>query len=91
VAYFRTTVRSERAERAALQISTIDDLALWINGRLNSFIPRGDVAWFDFASNSAHKGQRTAVYLKAGDNEIVFRVRGGVYSSGGFFVRLERP
>ena len=91
VAYFRTSVRAERDERAVLHVSTVDDLALWMNGRLHAIIPRGEPAWFDFASNPAHKGQRIPVDLRAGANAIVLRTRGGVYASGGFFATLERP
>jgi len=90
VAYFRTTVHAEHAGRAVFRISTVDDLALWINGQFRAFIPRGELAWFDFASNTAHDGQRIPIDLIPGANEIVLRARGGVYASGGFFARLER-
>jgi len=91
VAYFRTIVRAERAERAVLHISTADNLALWVNGRLQWLLPKGELAWFDFASNPAHNGQRIPIDLKAGANAIVLRTRGGVYASGGFFATLEHP
>ena len=91
VAYFRTIIRAERAERAVLHISTADNLALWVNGRLQWLLPKGELAWFDFASNPAHNGQRIPIDLKAGANAIVLRTRGGVYASGGFFATLEHP
>jgi hypothetical protein len=89
-AYFRTTWSAERAGSAFLQISTVDDLALWVNGRFHGFVPRKGPAWFDFWSNPAHAGQRIPVELKAGANQFVVRVRGGVYASGGFFARVEQ-
>lgn len=88
VAYFRTRIAREAAGPAELQLSTVDDLALWVNGRFAWFIPRGNAAWFDFFRTPAHAGQSIPLDLQAGDNELVFRVRGGVYASGGFFARV---
>jgi len=88
VAYFLTRVRRASAGPAELQISTVDDLALWVNGRFHWFIPRRDAAWFDFFRNPAHAGQQIPLELAAGDNDLVFRVRGGVYASGGFYARV---
>lgn len=89
VAYFRTRVQSENDRQAFLQISTVDDLALWVNGRFHWFIPRGGLAWYDFWKNPEHKGQRIPIELRKGANDLIFRVRGGVYASGGFFARIE--
>ncbi len=85
VAYFRMRVRRSAAGPAQLQLSTVDDLALWVNGRFGWFIARGNAAWFDFFRTPEHAGQSIPLDLQAGDNELVFRVRGGVYASGGFF------
>jgi hypothetical protein len=90
VAYFRTRVDSPAAGPAILHLSTVDDLALWVNGRFHWFVPRGDLAWYDFWRNEAHAGIRIPITLRAGSNDIVLRVRGGVYASGGFFARIER-
>jgi hypothetical protein len=89
VAYFRTQFKHEKEEELLLHISTVDDLALWINGRFLWFIPRSDYAWFDFWKNSEHKGKRIPIPVRKGENQIVLRARGGVYASGGFFARLE--
>lgn len=89
VAYFRTTVVSDRDRDAVLHFSTIDDLSIWVNGRFHWFLDRAGRTWPDFASNPIHEGQRIPVDLSAGDNEIVIRVIGGVYATGGFFARLE--
>lgn len=88
VAYFRSQVESPAPGPAVLHLSTVDDLALWVNGRFHWFIPRGQLAWYDFWRNEAHAGIRIPITLRAGRNEIVLRVRGGVYATGGFFARV---
>ena len=88
VAYFRTRLSRASSGRVELQISTADDLALWVNGRFAWFIPRGNAAWFDFDRTPSHAGQSIPLDLSAGENELVFRARGGVYASGGFFARI---
>jgi hypothetical protein len=90
VAYLRTRVSREAAGPAELQVSTVDDLALWVNGRFAWFIPRGEAAWFDFFREPGHAGQSIPLELLAGENELVLRVRGGVYASGGFFARVAK-
>jgi hypothetical protein len=89
VAYFRTSPNVAIGGNAVLHLSTADDLAVWVNGRFHWFVPRGNAAWFDFATNPQHRGQRIPVDLQSGPNDIVIRVRGGVYATGGFFARLE--
>jgi hypothetical protein len=91
VAYFRTGMTSAAARAAELEVSTVDDLALWVNGRFHWFIPRASAAWFDFFRNPAHAGQRIPIELRSGANELVFRVQGGVYASGGFYARVTAP
>jgi hypothetical protein len=73
-----------------LNVSTIDDLALWVNGRFVWNLPRGDRAWYDFWRNPEHDGQHVPVQLVTGRNDIVVRVRGGVPASGGFYAWIER-
>jgi hypothetical protein len=73
-----------------LHLSTIDDLALWVNGQFHWFIPRAGVAWHDFWRTESHTGRKIPVTLTRGVNDRVFRVRGGAYATGGFFMRLER-
>jgi hypothetical protein len=90
VAYFRTRVASRDSTSAVLHISSVDDLALWVNGRFAWFIPRSDAAWYDFFRVKEHSGRRIPITLAKGDNDLVFRVRGGTYASGGFFARVER-
>jgi 3-keto-disaccharide hydrolase len=91
VAYFRTRVLRRADGPATLRISTADDLALWVNGRFAWFIPRESAAWFDFLRNASHPGQSIPLELLGGENELVFRARGGVYASGGFFARVVDP
>lgn len=88
VAYFRTTIDSPASGPSEVQFSTIDDLAVWLNGEFQAFVPRQAAAWFDMAVNPAHAGRRLPVVLKTGANDLIVRVRGGVYASGGFYSRL---
>lgn len=90
VAYFRTVIDAREAGTAALRLSTIDDLALWLNGRFQGFIPKQDNAWADYWSNPAHKGDEVPLALRSGENRIVIRVRGGTYAAGGFYARVEK-
>jgi hypothetical protein len=88
VAYFRTILAAPTAGEARLELSTVDDLAMWVNGRFHWFVSRQNLAWFDFFRNPRHEGQAIPMTLPAGANDLVVRVRGGVYASGGFFARL---
>jgi len=89
VAYFRTSVAAREAGPAELQLSSADDLALWVNGRFAGFYARQAPAWFDFAHDPDHAGRSIPLRLAAGNNDIVLRAIGGVYASGGFFARLQ--
>jgi hypothetical protein len=91
VAYFRTTVVAERAGEARLELSSAEDLALWVNGRFAGFSSRQPAAWFDFDRQPDHAGRSVRLHLDEGPNAVVLRVIGGVYASGGFFARLTRP
>jgi len=91
VAYFRTRVDAARAERVNLQLGTIDDMAIWLNGAFQGFLSRQGAAWFDAGLHPSHPARRVPLSLQPGPNDIVIRVRGGVYASGGFFARLEPP
>jgi hypothetical protein len=88
VAYFRTRVAETATVERQLQFSTADDLAIWVNGRFHWFLARQAAAWFDFFLNPAHAGQSVPISLRPGINDIVIRVRGGVYATGGFFARV---
>ncbi len=88
VAYFRASMTADAAGPAALEISSADDTALWVNGRFLGFQARQEAAWFDFRDNPEHAGRTIPIELRAGRNDIVLRVIGGVYASGGFFASL---
>ena len=100
VAYFRKILKSEKERKMVLHFSTVDEIALWLNGHFYGFIyrdgymslPKNDwYAWYDFWKNPEHEGRRIPIHLKAGDNQLLIRVRNGQYASGGFFLRLENP
>ncbi len=91
VAYFRTSVTRRAAGPAELQLSSADDVALWVNGRFRGFYARQTAAWFDFHDNRDHAGRSIPIELVPGPNDIVLRVVGGTYASGGFYARLATP
>ena len=88
-AYFRTSVEAEKSKTVVFKMSSVDNVAAWINGRFLGFMPRQNLAWYDFWETKAHAGYSYRIDLDEGENHIVIRVRGGVYASGGFFARLE--
>lgn len=88
VAYYRTRIRAAAPGTVDLVFGTADDLAVWANGRFQAFLGRQDAAWHDVHANPAHPGRRIGLDLVAGDNDVVVRVRGGVYAAGGFFARV---
>lgn len=87
VAYFRTTIPVSDGRAGQLQFSSIDDLAVWINGRFQGYGTRGEIAWYDFGRNPDH-APTNRVALDAGLNYVLIRVRGGQYATGGFFARV---
>lgn len=89
VAYFHASIESDRGGSAALLISSTDDLSLWVNGVFLGFLPRQDRAWWDSAHNPEHRPGRAFVTLEPGANDIVVRVAGGVYASGGFYLAVQ--
>ncbi|MGE0813412.1 MAG: hypothetical protein AB7O28_12595 [Vicinamibacterales bacterium] len=88
VAYYRTRLRAAAPGTVDLVFGTADDLAVWANGRFQAFLGRQDAAWHDVHVNPTHTGRRLPLDLIPGDNDVVVRVRGGVYASGGFFTRV---
>ncbi len=100
IAYFRTNIESDMIKDAILHFSTVDELALWVNGVFFGFVYRDGYistpyndwnAWYDFWENPEHEGRKVDLELKKGINEILIRVRNGQFASGGFFARLEIP
>lgn len=89
VAYFHTAIHRAAAGEAELLLSSVDDLAIWLNGHFLGFAPGGANAWWDVGSNPEHPGVRAHLTLREGANHLVIRVVGGVYATGGFFARLE--
>lgn len=98
VAYFRTKIDSDRNKTVTLHLSTVDEIALWVNDQYEGFIyrdgyislPENDWnAWYDFSVNPQHEGTKVEIALKKGLNHLVLRVRAGQFASGGFFAKLE--
>jgi hypothetical protein len=98
VAYFRTTMFADESRQAILHFSSVDELAVWVNGRFQGYVYRqgyldsGDWnAWYDFWANPDHEGRRITVDLVGGENHVVIRAYNGQFASGGFFARWEEP
>jgi hypothetical protein len=89
IGYFATSVQVGADEHTELQFSSIDDLTLWIDGRFRGYAYRDSLAWYDFGRNPDHP-PTVSIPLEPGNHEVLVRVRGGVYASGGFFARVVR-
>ncbi|MGD8329245.1 MAG: hypothetical protein PVJ49_07390, partial [Acidobacteriota bacterium] len=87
VAYFATRIVVPEGSSAELQLSTIDDLALWNNGVFKGYVLRDTFAWHDVGRNPDHP-PTDSLSLEPGVHNVLVRVRGGAYASGGFFARL---
>jgi hypothetical protein len=87
VAYFKTTIQVEGTS-ARLQFSSVDNLAIWVNGVFDGYLGRDRFAWFDFGANPEHPHTNGSVPLSPGRNNVVVRVRGGQYATGGFYARV---
>lgn len=89
VAYFATRIEVPDGSAAELQVSTIDDLAFWRNGRFVGYLTRDTFAWHDLGRNPDHPAT-ARMPLEPGVNDVLIRVRGGIYATGGFFARVAR-
>lgn len=96
VAYFRTFVTVPEKRSATLHVSSVDELAVWVNGRFHGYIYRNGYvddndwnAWYDYWQNPEHEGRRIQLELDKGTNHVVFRSYNGQFASGGFFARWE--
>ncbi|HEX9884924.1 MAG TPA: hypothetical protein VGA70_00475 [Longimicrobiales bacterium] len=92
VAYFLAEVTSPQGGQATAAFSTVDDLAVWINGQFWGFPLGDDAAWWDVGTNPDHPDITAQMSLRPGVNHILIRVVGGSYATGGFFMRIDpRP
>jgi hypothetical protein len=89
VAYFHATVSSDGAREVQLRVSSVDDLAMWLNGEFLGFFKRSNTAWWDFLTNPQHRVDQGRVQLRDGTNQVLVRVVGGTYATGGFFLGFE--
>lgn len=88
VAYFHTAIPASHDSTAELALSSVDDLAVWLDGRFLGFAAGQDAAWWDVGVDPDHPPIRASLSLHEGMNHLVIRVVGGSYASGGFFARL---
>lgn len=88
VAYFLATVQAPHDTDAELWLSTTDDLAIWLDGTFVGYGGRQPYAWWDSGDNPEHAPLRAPVALREGPNDILIRVVGGTYATGGFYLRI---
>ncbi len=90
-AYFRTTVEVGKGEEGRFELSSLDPMALWVGDGFDGYIELRDrFAWHDFGRNPEHPPTGGYTTLGPGSHDILIRVRGGDYATGGFFARLTR-
>jgi hypothetical protein len=88
IAYFRTTVRSDTAKTVTLRLASLNQVAIWLNGRFLGHASPIETAWYDIATDSTRPHISAPLRLQAGENRLVLRLRGGQYASGGFYAAL---
>jgi len=84
-AYFATEVEVDSPGDYVLALSTVDDLAVWIDGRFEGYAGRSRFAWYDFLDNPEHTSRPLGLTLGAGRHSILIEVRGALYAGGAFF------
>ena len=89
VAYFRTRFRVAEGADVRLALSTVDDVAMWLDGAFLGFGGRGSAAWWDAPWNSERGAIAFPESLEPGEHELVVRVVGGNYARGGFYLWLD--
>ncbi len=98
VAYFRIPIQVKESTQFTIHFSTIDELTLYLNGRIlrrvyrDGYVSRENDwnAWYDFWENPEHAGRKISVNVKEGLNFLVVKVRNGQFASGGFFAYREK-
>ncbi len=88
--YFHKEVRAEKAQIASLNVSTTDELKVWLNNRFVGTVEPTRFAWYDFLENPEHAGSRLNLELAAGLNHLIIRAKsvGWSYSGDGFYAQL---
>lgn len=92
VAYFHAELDGDAFPgKAELQLSTADALAIWLDGEFAGFTEAMPAAWWDAPENPDHPPTPVTVELHPGTNHLVIRAIGGVYATGGFYLRTALP
>lgn len=61
VAYFATAIQLKEGETATLQFSTVDNLAVWRNGKFEGYFDRDQFAWHDFGKKARSIRRNTPI------------------------------
>lgn len=84
-AYFATQIDIDEPGDYTLTVSSVDDLAFWIDGVFQGYLNRDRFAWYDFMVNDEHAGRSLPLTLDAGPHSLLIEVRGALYAGGAFF------
>jgi hypothetical protein len=87
-AYFLASPASGKNTDAWLELSTTDEMGVWVNSVFIGNVPKQDYAWYDFSTNPKHKGCVLKIPLRSGRNHLLLCVKGGNYSGDGFYARI---
>jgi hypothetical protein len=88
IGYFRTTIEAREPRSVTLRLASLNQAAIWLNGRFMGHAPAVETAWRDIAVDSTRPHIDARLRLRAGTNTLVLRLRGGQYASGGFYAAL---
>lgn len=89
-AYFSTTISYDKATKANLMFSTLNNLHVWVNSEYLGMVDKQKYAWYDFDTNMDHNGRSIPVIFKKGTNRILILVEGANYSGDGFYSKIKK-
>lgn len=90
LAYFSTTIHSEKKTQTEIQFSSLNNLHVWVNSAHVGTIEKQRHAWFDAFQEPEHAGNGLPIILQKGKNRILVLVEGGNYSGDGFYASVTK-
>ncbi len=90
-AYFLTEINVNEPTNKILNLSTTNDLVVFVNGKKAGEVEGTFKAWYDFLDNPRHAGQQLNIQLQKGLNKIIIRDKGmgfDGYAGDGFYAAL---
>lgn len=87
--YFSTEIDCNKNLQTEIQLSSLNNLHVWVNSKYIGTIEKQKFAWYDFVENPNHSGHGLPITLDKGTNQILVLVEGGNYSGDGFFAHIK--